>query len=126
MVPLVKNSGFREADRLCVCRTPTQGVRNERLFLVQYVGRVFENKVDAGIVRLKVKDADVPGSPAWKAVFSILNDRAGLFTVTTDRETNDGLLKTAKLGVSSEETAAATISSGSRWHTLHTGEPASQ
>lgn len=56
-------------------------------------------------------------------MFSILNDRAGLFTVTTDRETNDGLLKTAKVGVSSAETAAVTISSGSRRHTLHTGEP---
>lgn len=33
------------------------------VFLVQYVGQVFENTVDAGIVRLKVKDADVPGSP---------------------------------------------------------------
>ncbi|XP_044117188.1 cadherin-1-like [Neovison vison] len=62
----------------------------------QYVGQVFENKVGAGIVRLKVKDADTPGSPAWKVVFSILNDRAGLFTVTTDPKTNDGLLKTAK------------------------------
>ncbi|XP_029780746.1 cadherin-1-like isoform X2 [Suricata suricatta] len=62
-----------------------------------YVGQVFENKVDAGIVRLKVKGADAPGSPAWKAVFSILNDRAGLFTVTTDPETNNGLLKTAKM-----------------------------
>lgn len=75
---------------------------------MQYVGQVFENKVGAGIVRLKVKDADTPGSPAWKVVFSILNDRAGLFTVTTDPKTNDGLLKTAKVGVSSKEGVAMT------------------
>ncbi|VFV36105.1 cadherin-1-like [Lynx pardinus] len=61
-----------------------------------YTGQVFENKVDAGILRLKVKREDAPGSPAGKAVFSILNDRAGLYTVTTDPETNNGLLKTAK------------------------------
>uniref|UniRef100_A0A673VIU1 Cadherin domain-containing protein n=3 Tax=Suricata suricatta TaxID=37032 RepID=A0A673VIU1_SURSU len=73
-----------------------------------YVGQVFENKVDAGIVRLKVKGADAPGSPAWKAVFSILNDRAGLFTVTTDPETNNGLLKTAK-GLDFETTQQYTL-----------------
>ncbi|XP_046933386.1 LOW QUALITY PROTEIN: cadherin-1-like [Lynx rufus] len=61
-----------------------------------YTGQVFENKVDAGILRLKVRREDAPGSPAGKAVFSILNDRAGLYTVTTDPETNNGLLKTAK------------------------------
>ena len=77
-----------------------------RVLLLQYTGQVFENKVDAGIVRLYVKDADAAGSPAWKAVFSILNDRGGLFTITTDPETNDGLLKTAKVGMSSEEMAA--------------------
>ncbi|XP_044901799.1 LOW QUALITY PROTEIN: cadherin-1-like [Felis catus] len=72
----------------------------------RYTGQVFENKVDAGILRLKVKREDAPGSPAGKAVFSILNDRAGLYTVTTDPETNNGLLKTAKVGVSSKEVAA--------------------
>ncbi|GAB5582608.1 cadherin-3 isoform X3 [Prionailurus iriomotensis] len=64
-----------------------------------YTGQVLENKVDAGILRLKVKREDAPGSPAGKAVFSILNDRAGLYTVTTDPETNNGLLKTAKATV---------------------------
>ncbi|XP_034880388.1 LOW QUALITY PROTEIN: cadherin-1-like [Mirounga leonina] len=74
-----------------------------------YVGQAFENKVNAGIVRLKVQDAErPPGSPAWKAVFSILNDRAGLFTVTTDPETNDGLLKTAK-GLDFETTQRYTL-----------------
>lgn len=76
------------------------------VLLLQYTGQVFENKVDAGILRLKVKREDAPGSPAGKAVFSILNDRAGLYTVTTDPETNNGLLKTAKVGVSSKEVAA--------------------
>nr|XP_045748043.1 LOW QUALITY PROTEIN: cadherin-1-like [Mirounga angustirostris] len=74
-----------------------------------YVGQAFENKVNAGIVRLKVQDAErPPGSPARKAVFSILNDRAGLFTVTTDPETNDGLLKTAK-GLDFETTQRYTL-----------------
>ncbi|VCX39725.1 unnamed protein product, partial [Gulo gulo] len=91
----LQGEGLRSTTTAVI--TVTQSNRSPPVFSpTQYVGQVFENKVGAGIVRLKVKDADTPGSPAWKAVFSILNDRAGLFTVTTDPKTNDGLLKTAK------------------------------
>ncbi|XP_074056725.1 cadherin-1 [Macrotis lagotis] len=61
-----------------------------------YTGQVPENEVDAVITRLKVTDADVPNTPAWRAVYSVLNDENGLFAVTTDPETNEGILKTAK------------------------------
>ncbi|XP_043843962.1 cadherin-1 [Dromiciops gliroides] len=61
-----------------------------------YVGKVYENEVDAVITNLKVTDADAPNTPAWKAVYSVLNDEKGLFAVTTDPETNEGILKTAK------------------------------
>nr|XP_055161201.1 cadherin-1-like [Nyctereutes procyonoides] len=89
--------------------TVTQSNPNPPIFSpTSYTGQVFENKVDAGIVRLYVKDADAAGSPAWKAVFSILNDRGGLFTITTDPETNDGLLKTAK-GLDFETTQQYTL-----------------
>ncbi|XP_025860819.2 cadherin-1-like [Vulpes vulpes] len=89
--------------------TVTQSNPNPPVFSpTSYTGQVFENKVDAGIVRLYVKDADAAGSPAWKAVFSILNDRGGLFTITTDPETNDGLLKTAK-GLDFETTQQYTL-----------------
>uniref|UniRef100_A0A6I8NIF7 Cadherin-1 n=1 Tax=Ornithorhynchus anatinus TaxID=9258 RepID=A0A6I8NIF7_ORNAN len=60
-----------------------------------YVGQVRENEVNAEIVRLKVTDADVPNTKAWKAVYSV-NNEDGFFVVTTDPGTNEGILKTAK------------------------------
>ncbi|KAM6300614.1 cadherin-1-like [Aegotheles albertisi] len=62
-----------------------------------YEGTVEENKVDALVVRLHVTDQDVPGSPAWQAVYRIKSgDQDGDFSITTDPKTNDGLLRTAK------------------------------
>ncbi|XP_012860621.1 cadherin-1 [Echinops telfairi] len=61
-----------------------------------YVGKVFENVVDATITTLKVTDADVPNTPAWVAKYYILNDEQEQFVVITDPITNDGILKTAK------------------------------
>lgn len=64
---------------------------------LQYEGTVLENEADVIITRLKVTDADVPNTPAWEAVYSILNDNEGQFVVTTDPVTNEGILKTAKV-----------------------------
>ncbi|NXA34945.1 CADH1 protein, partial [Eudromia elegans] len=62
-----------------------------------YEGTVEENKVGVVVVRLTVKDADVPGSPAWRAVYHIKSgDPNDDFIITTDPKTNDGILKTAK------------------------------
>ncbi|CAK7317233.1 cadherin-1 [Vulpes vulpes] len=61
-----------------------------------YQGRVPENKANVEIAVLKVTDADVPDTPAWKAVYTILNNNNDQFVVTTDPVTNDGILKTTK------------------------------
>ncbi|ELW50366.1 Cadherin-1, partial [Tupaia chinensis] len=61
-----------------------------------YQGEVPENLVDAVITTLKVTDADAPNTPAWQAVYTILNDKEGQFVVVTDPTNNNGLLKTAK------------------------------
>nr|XP_004661717.1 cadherin-1 [Jaculus jaculus] len=61
-----------------------------------YQGEVPENKADAVITTLKVTDADAPNTPAWQAVYTILDDPEEQFIVTTDPATNDGILKTAK------------------------------
>ncbi|KAM3828804.1 cadherin-1-like [Vipera latastei] len=56
-----------------------------------------ENEVGAMVAILKVKDADEENSLAWKAKYSIANgNEEGNFAVTTDPDTNDGLLTTAK------------------------------
>ena len=44
-------------------------------------------------------DADVPNTPAWEAVYTVLNDEEGQFVVITDPVTNDGILKTDKVGM---------------------------
>ncbi|KAM9048642.1 cadherin-1 isoform 3-T3 [Megaptera novaeangliae] len=61
-----------------------------------YVGSVLENEANVVITTLTVTDADVPSTPAWEAVYKILNDNEKQFVVITDPVTNDGILKTAK------------------------------
>ena len=56
-----------------------------------------ENEANVEITLLKVTDADVPNTPAWQAVYTILNNKDDQFVVTTDPVTNDGILKTAKV-----------------------------
>lgn len=42
-------------------------------------------------------DDDVPHTPAWNAVYTVVNDPEQQFIVITDPNTNDGILKTAKV-----------------------------
>uniref|UniRef100_A0A2I3G9D0 Cadherin-1 n=1 Tax=Nomascus leucogenys TaxID=61853 RepID=A0A2I3G9D0_NOMLE len=62
-----------------------------------YKGQVPENEANVVITTLKVTDADAPNTPAWEAVYTILNDNDGQFVVTTNPANNDGILKTAKV-----------------------------
>lgn len=58
-----------------------------------------ENEVGVVVTRLHVTDGDMQGSPAWQAVYHIKSgDQDGSFVITTDPKTNDGILKTAKVG----------------------------
>ncbi|NWV70222.1 CADH1 protein, partial [Malurus elegans] len=62
-----------------------------------YEDSVNENEPGLLVARLHVTDQDLPGSPAWRAVYRIQSgDPRGNFEITTDPKTNDGLLKTAK------------------------------
>ncbi|NXI71548.1 CADH1 protein, partial [Anseranas semipalmata] len=62
-----------------------------------YEGTVDENEVGLEVARLHVTDQDMPGSPAWQAVYRIKSgDQDGAFSITTDPNTNDGILRTAK------------------------------
>uniref|UniRef100_U3I5J5 Cadherin 1 n=1 Tax=Anas platyrhynchos platyrhynchos TaxID=8840 RepID=U3I5J5_ANAPP len=61
------------------------------------MGTVPENEVGLEVARLHVTDQDMPGSPAWQAVYRIKSgDQDGAFSITTDPNTNDGILRTAK------------------------------
>uniref|UniRef100_A0A803W4J4 Cadherin domain-containing protein n=1 Tax=Ficedula albicollis TaxID=59894 RepID=A0A803W4J4_FICAL len=63
----------------------------------QYEAAVPENVAGREVAWLAVTDLDAPGTPAWRAVYSILrgND-GGAFAISTDPATNEGILRTAK------------------------------
>uniref|UniRef100_A0A4X1VYK2 Cadherin-1 n=1 Tax=Sus scrofa TaxID=9823 RepID=A0A4X1VYK2_PIG len=61
-----------------------------------YQGSVPENEANVAITTLTVTDGDVANTPAWVAVYTILNDNEKQFVVITDPVTNEGVLKTAK------------------------------
>ncbi|XP_053127125.1 B-cadherin-like [Hemicordylus capensis] len=62
-----------------------------------YAAEVPENEVGWEVARLAVTDKDEVNSPAWRAVYTIIQgNEGGFFTVTTDPESNDGILRTAK------------------------------
>uniref|UniRef100_A0A672TVU0 Cadherin domain-containing protein n=1 Tax=Strigops habroptila TaxID=2489341 RepID=A0A672TVU0_STRHB len=65
---------------------------------MQYETRVEENRVNVEILRLSVVDLDEPGSPGSGAVYEIIkgnDDRS--FEITTDKNTNEGILCVVKV-----------------------------
>ncbi|KAK2851634.1 hypothetical protein Q5P01_007910 [Channa striata] len=55
-------------------------------------GRVKEGKQNVVVSRLQVTDGDVKGTAAWRAKFKIHGDPNNNFNITTDPDTNEGLL----------------------------------
>lgn len=64
----------------------------------QYSGSVEENVHDVVVMRIKALDKDLEGSDNWLAVFSIAKgNEDNLFSIETDKETNEGILKLIKV-----------------------------
>ncbi|CAM4544656.1 unnamed protein product [Lepidochelys kempii] len=62
-----------------------------------YQATVPENEVGVLVARLSVSDRDKQGSPAWRAKYKIeRGNEGGFFTITTDPNNNNGLLKTSQ------------------------------
>ncbi|XP_008827058.1 desmocollin-1 isoform X2 [Nannospalax galili] len=62
-----------------------------------YTTEVEENRIDVEILRMKVQDQDLPNTPHSKAVYTILQgNENGNFKITTDPNTNDGVLCVVK------------------------------
>ncbi|XP_065423478.1 B-cadherin-like isoform X4 [Chrysemys picta bellii] len=62
-----------------------------------YQATVPENEAGVLVDRLHVTDMDKQGSPAWRAKYEIVRgNEGGFFTITTDPNNNNGLLKTAQ------------------------------
>lgn len=67
------------------------------LFLSQGPGRVKEGEENVLVSRLQVSDEDTMGSAAWRAKFKIDGDTRNNFRITTNAETNEGLLYVEKV-----------------------------
>ncbi|XP_061591780.1 cadherin-like protein 26 isoform X2 [Cololabis saira] len=59
-------------------------------------GKVEEGQENVLVSRFKVTDEDKKNTKAWKTTFQILGDTDKNFQITTDPETNEGLLYVAK------------------------------
>ncbi|GLD73414.1 protocadherin Fat 4-like protein [Lates japonicus] len=74
-----------------------------------YEATVAENKVDAVVITMSVRDDDEPHSPAWNAKFKIVDgDPGGLFNVKTGQNKHDGIITTAK-GLDFEKSSKHTL-----------------
>lgn len=57
-----------------------------------------ENVADVVVMKIKAKDKDLAHTPNWEAVFKITKgNEDGIFSIETDKETNQGVLKVIKV-----------------------------
>uniref|UniRef100_A0AAZ3RK43 Cadherin domain-containing protein n=1 Tax=Oncorhynchus tshawytscha TaxID=74940 RepID=A0AAZ3RK43_ONCTS len=63
----------------------------------QYAGNIDENIADVIVMRIKTVDRDLEHTDNWRAVFHITQgNEDGLFSIETDQDTNEGILKLIK------------------------------
>lgn len=64
----------------------------------EYDGTVDENVADVVVMKIKAMDKDLKHTDNWEAVFEIVKgNEDGLFSIETDKATNEGVLKLIKV-----------------------------
>ena len=65
---------------------------------MQYAGSVDENVCDVEVMRIKAVDVDLRPTDNWLAKFVIIKGNEDkLFSIATDKETNEGILTLIKV-----------------------------
>ncbi|KAB1251165.1 Desmocollin-3, partial [Camelus dromedarius] len=78
-------------------REVTFTIFSNEFFLFQYEASVEENTVDVEILRMPIDDKDLINTANWRANFTILKgNENGHFKISTDKETNEGVLCVVK------------------------------
>lgn len=73
-------------------------IYNSKRQLFQYFTEVEENRIDVEILRMAVRDQDLPNTPHSKAIYKILQgNENGNFKISTDPNTNEGVLCVVKV-----------------------------
>jgi len=71
--------------------------------LSQYNVQISEGWASQGVLRLGVQDGDSPSTAAWRVKFNITNgNEEGHFHISTDPETNEGILNIIKVNASEQ------------------------
>lgn len=71
--------------------------------LSQYNIQISEGRASQGVLRLGVQDGDSPFTAAWRVKFDIMNgNEEGHFDISTDPETNEGILSVIKVNASEQ------------------------
>ncbi len=65
---------------------------------LQYEGSVEENTINMEVMRIKAIDMDLIHTDNWLAVYKIISgNEGGYFSITTDSETNEGIIMIHKV-----------------------------
>ncbi|XP_036406876.1 cadherin-like protein 26 [Megalops cyprinoides] len=111
---LVEAKDHGEVVRLSSMCTVVVNVLDRNNHLPTFIGHVETGRVKAGesgkhVLRLQVEDKDKKNTPAWRAKYTIYEDKGDHFKIETDPVTNDGVLIVEK-PLMFEEGAERTLS----------------
>lgn len=68
------------------------------LFYLQYEGSIQENTINVEVMRIKAVDMDLIHTDNWLAAYNIVSgNEAGIFSITTDSQTNEGIIMIHKV-----------------------------
>ncbi|XP_030590439.1 cadherin-like protein 26 [Archocentrus centrarchus] len=93
-----KDNGKKTLSSSCTITINIEDGNNHLPVITQQIGpeKVKEGQINVLVSRIQVNDEDTRGTPAWRAKYTIQGDTDNNFRITTDPETNEGLVYVEK------------------------------